>query len=137
VGSKVDVQVIRQGKEITIPITIAELPGDDELKTSSKESGAPIKDNRLAVSVADLDEKARKALDVPEGGVVVEAVSDGPARTAGVRKGDVILMLDSNKIKDVAHFKEVVKALKPGQAAPLLVQRQGSPVFLALRVPGE
>jgi serine protease Do len=44
-------------------------------------------------------------------------------------------MLDNNKIEDVSHFKTLVDDLTPGQSIPVLINRQGSPLFLALKVP--
>ena len=65
------------------------------------------------------------------------AVGDGPAARAGLTRGDVILRVGDSEVKDVAHFKTLVGKLPAGRAVPLLVQRRGNPLFLALTVPKE
>ena len=61
-------------------------------------------------------------------------VQAGPARKAGVRRGDVILMLNNVEVTDAKQFRELVENLPAGKSVPLLVQRRGGPVFLALKI---
>ncbi len=75
----------------------------------------------------------REQLAVEDHGVLVEGVSDGPARKAGVREGDVLLMLNNEKVADVAAFRRLAGDLPSGKAVSVLVQRQGNPIFLALK----
>ena len=70
-------------------------------------------------------------------GVVVSQVASGAAARSGIRKGDIILSVDNEPVQDVKQFNALVEALKPGKTVAVLVQRGGSPTFLALRVPGE
>ena len=51
-----------------------------------------------------------------------------------MRKGDIIMSLDNEKIKDSEHFLAVAKALEKGKAIPVLVQRGQSALFLAVRI---
>ena len=46
----------------------------------------------------------------------------------------MILMVNNIRVKDSSHFKELVADLPGGKAVPILVQRQGNPLFLALKV---
>ena len=55
------------------------------------------------------------------------------ASNDGVRVGDLVLMLDNIKVPSAKAFKGIVRNLSPGKAVPLLVQRQGNPIFLALK----
>ncbi len=138
VGSTVDVLIIRQGKEITLKLKVGELPSEDELDASTTPSGKHTeKAHALALTVEDMDKETRQKLDVAEGGALVHRVDKGPAKEAGIRPGDVLLMLNGEKIKDAAHFKELAKDLKPGSAVPVLISRQGSPTFLVIRVAAE
>lgn len=134
VGKKVDVEVLRKGKQKTLNVVLGELPEDDEQLASA--SGAPktSSSNRLDVVVMDLTPDQRKQIDIKENGVLVTAVNAGAARKAGVRRGDVILMINNVDIKDTDHFKEIVQNLPEGKSVPLLVQRRGGPVFLALKM---
>ena len=66
-------------------------------------------------------------------GVMVTEVSEGPARSAGIREGDVVLMLNNVKVTSSAEFKRLASELPAGKAVSILVQRQGNPIFLALK----
>jgi serine protease Do len=137
VGSSVVAKVIRNRKTIDVNVTIAELPSEDDLQASNSKgnSNKSTTNNRLGISVVDLGEKERNNSEINEGGVLVQKVENGAGRDAGIRKDDIILMIDNVKLKDVRHFKEVVSNLEPGQSIPILIHRRGSPLFLALKVP--
>lgn len=138
IGQKVPVKIIRDRKPLVLNVAIGELPAeDDEVKTSS--ATAPegsVLDKRLAIAVADLTPEQRKDMEgETKGGVVVQRIKDGPAQKAGVRSGDVILMLNGVKVESPAHFKKLSAELPVGKAVPLLVQRRGDPIWLALKIP--
>ena len=76
----------------------------------------------------------RSKLGVENHGVFVNTVSSGAAYNAGIRKGDVILRLNNIKLKNTGHFKEVVKDLPVNKSVPVLVQRRGGPIFLAMKI---
>jgi serine protease Do len=136
VGSKVATTVIREGQQVILEVTIGELPSeaDIELVVTGKETKSAITSKRLALSVIDLDDDKREELSISEGGVLVQGVDAGPARNAGIRKGDVILMIDNINVENVKHFKEIVSQ-RSETKVPVLVHREGSPLFLALTIP--
>ncbi|MDX1513132.1 MAG: DegQ family serine endoprotease [Gammaproteobacteria bacterium] len=133
VGDRVPVQILRNGKSEMLTVEIAELPEEEEIKLAAGGDPGAAKADKLGLSVTDLTDELRKKHEVKENGVLVEDVSPGPASRAGVRKGDVILMLNNTKVKDSAHFAELSKDLPEGKAVSVLIQRQGNPVFLALK----
>lgn len=136
VGKEVDVEILRNGKVKTLEIKIGELP-EEEQKIASTNGLKESEDNRLSVVVADLNDQERQELDIKENGVIVTRIGSGPARKAGIRKGDVILMINNQDVKSATQFKEIVEGLPVGKSVPLLIQRRGGPVFLALKVPAE
>jgi serine protease Do len=133
VGETVDVEILRDGNVKHLEITIGELPEDDEQLAASRIQESKV--NRLNVVVTDLNAEERKQLDIKENGVIVKNVGSGPARKAGVRKGDVILMINNQDVEDASQFKDLISGLPVGKSVPLLIQRRGGPVFLALKVP--
>jgi serine protease Do len=136
IGSNVPVEIIRDGKSMTLKVEIGELPQEEELKLSSAGPRSAA-DNRLGVVVTDLTEEQRKDMEIEDKGVLVENVHSGPAAKAGLRKGDVILMLNNDEVQNVEHFKDLIKELPTNKSVPILVQRRGGPVFLALKTPEE
>jgi serine protease Do len=137
IGRAVPVDVMRAGKLKTLRVTIGELPSDDEAIVA--EAGEPDEsaNKRISITVAALSESQREELEVEDHGVLVEDVQAGPAYDAGIRKGDVILQIDHQKIKDVAQFTTLVDDLKSDKPIPVLIQRQGGSQFLAMKVPEE
>lgn len=135
VGKKVKVEVLRKGKTKLLHVKLGELPEDDVQLASQGHRSTD--EGRLNIVVSDLTEEQRNKLDIKEGGVLVTRVQAGPARKAGVRRGDVVLTINNIDIKDARHFKQIVEDLPADKSVPLLVQRRGGPVFLALKVKDE
>ena len=48
--------------------------------------------------------------------------------------GDVILMINHKDIENVEQFNELVKSIPKEKSVPLLIQRRGETVFLALKL---
>jgi serine protease Do len=137
VGKKIPVEIVRDGKSLKLDLEIGELPPEEELKHASSDKADTATDNRLKIAVKDLTDKQREELELAGHGVVVESVQLGPARRAGIRKGDIVTMIDDERVKDAKHFKELVEALPAGKSVPILVQRAGQPIFLAIKVPAQ
>lgn len=136
VNETVKVYVIREGKSKTLKVTIGELPKEEEL---AKQNGKPgkAKTDRLGIAVKDLTAEQRNQLGLKKRGILVAQVVKGPAREAGIRRGDVILMLDNKDVKNSKQFRNQVKSLTAGKSVPILIQRGDSPIFLALKIPKE
>ncbi len=136
-GSSASLKIVRNGKTLSKTVKIEELPGEEELELSASEPSSRI-DNRLKAVIANLDDDQRKELKLEgQGGVLVKKVQEGPAQRAGLRPGDVILRIDNRKVKDTAQLREILGKLPADKAVPLLVQRRGSPLFLALTLGGD
>jgi len=134
VGKSVPVEVIRHGKSVDLQVKIAELPVDDSSRLSSTGKNGKKGSNPLNVFVEDLTEQQRQELEIKDHGVIVSQISSGPAYKAGVRNGDVMLLLNNIKIKNAKHFEELVNLLPKDKSVPVLIQRRGGPIFLALRI---
>jgi serine protease Do len=136
VGETVDLKIIRNGEARSLQVKIAELPPEEGIKLAGV-APRPGVENRLGLEVSALTAEQRKTLEVEQGGVVVTEVQDGPAQSAGIHKGDVVVMINNERVKDVAQFGALVKSLPPGKAVPVLVRRSTGPLFLALKLPRE
>ncbi|HKK05730.1 MAG TPA: trypsin-like peptidase domain-containing protein [Gammaproteobacteria bacterium] len=137
VDRPVTMHLLRGGKSLDLPVRVGKLPAKPELAMSPA-APAPLRNARLGIAVARLDDGRRKALGV-EGkhGVWVAAVEPGPAQQAGVRRADVILMLNGADVDSTDDFRRLAAGLPSGRPVPILVQRDGGPLFLPLEVPDE
>ena len=134
VGKTVPAKVIRHGEPVSLRVKIAELPVDENVRLSSSGMNGNKTQNPLHVLVEDLTEEQRKELEIKDHGVIVSQVSSGPAYKAGVRNGDVMLLINNIKIKNAKHFDKLVDQLPKDKSIPVLIHRRGGPVFLALRL---
>jgi serine protease Do len=133
IHDKATLKVLRQGAEKLIGFEIGLLPDQADKEVGNKtEKAKPT--NRIGVIVTDLTAEERDAFQVPKGGVLVQDVTKGVAKTAGIQPGDVILRLGNDQINDVATFENSLKNAIAGKSIPVLVQRRGSPAFLALKI---
>ena len=135
IGSTVPVEVIRKGKSKTLNVVISELPGEDEMQVASTGSSNVAESNALNITVKDLTDAQKKELDIEDHGVIVDSVGEGPAQKAGIRNGDVILLINNTKVKDAEQFDSMVKDLPKEKSIPILIQRRGGPIFIALKLP--
>ena len=134
VDTTVSVDIIRRSKHKTIQVKISELPTDDEVIAKTSTTSSRPDENALNVIAKDLTDDEVKELDLENNGVLVENIGTGPAQKAGIRQGDIILLLNNIKIKDSSHFYDIVKELPKGRSIPVLIQRRGGPIFLALKL---
>lgn len=135
IGEKIPLRVVRNGQSRNIVVEIAALPEEGELQAATGGEPKSATDNRLGVEVTDLTEEQRKKSDLKQHGVMVTAVREGPASRAGVRRGDIILMINGVQIENSAQFKRLMAELPHGKSVPMLVQRRNGPTFLALKLP--
>ncbi len=134
VETTVSVDIIRRSKHKTIQVKISELPTADEVIAENSTIPKRPDENALNVIAKDITKEQRDKLELEDNGVLVESIGTGPAQKAGIREGDIILILNNIKIRDSSHFHELVKELPKGRSIPVLIQRRGGPVFLALKL---
>jgi len=134
VDTTVSVDIIRRSKHKTIQVKISELPTDDEVIAKTSNTSSKPDENALNVIAKDLTNEQVKELELEDNGVLVENIDAGPAQKAGIRQGDIILLLNNIKIKNSSHFYEIIKELPKGRSIPVLIQRRGGPIFLALKL---
>ena len=133
--SVAELTIVRNGQVETLEVTIGTLE-EDELNTPRRSAQAAVSGNRLGISVADLEPADRRRLEV-ERGVVVQRVYPGPARDAGMQRGDVITDFDGESIQTAEQLEHLVDNLPDDVTVPVRVVRNERPQFMALKVPGE
>ena len=101
-GTKVPVEVIRNGENKTLDITTRNQPNEPKLaKADARDKADGHKESLAGVAVADLDRNVRSQIKVPEqlqGAVITEVDPGSPAYEAGLREGDVITEINHQPI---------------------------------------
>ncbi len=130
VGSTVPVQVLRSGDARTLEVLIEELPEQDSLASAG---GPQTPQSFLGLTVMDLSDTEKEELGVDHG-VSVTAVAEGSvAAESGLRKGDILMMVNGEEVLDSQSLADIIDNLPEGKSVPVLVQRGGGPAFLALK----
>ena len=128
VGQKIQFVIIRDGKRVEVSITTGLMPSEPERKPPQ-----PTKEwfgLRVTAVTADIAKQLGLA---KAAGVVIEGVEAGSvAQGAGLRKGDVILEVDRQRIENEDDYRKAMEKVKPGQPVLLLVNRGGSMFFVPL-----
>jgi S1-C subfamily serine protease len=70
----------------------------------------------------------------PAGVLVAASTAARPFTEAGLKTGDVIFSLNRKIVSSVSELRAVVEALKPGNPAVLLVQREENLVYVSLEM---
>ncbi|HKE61973.1 MAG TPA: Do family serine endopeptidase [Nitrospira sp.] len=142
VGKDAQIKILRDGKEQTLSVKVAERPSDEMLAKKEpappKEQGDSIKppDNVLAsLRVQALDNATMSQLNIPAktAGVVVSSVEPGgPAEAAGIQRGDVIQEVNHEVVKSLDEYQKAAHKIKKEELAVLLLSRQGNNLFVAV-----
>ena len=131
-GSKVHLNVWRNGKAHDVTVTVGEFKDEEEAKTTSTSSPkGEAKPGKLGLAVADIPAEQKKALKLA-GGVAVEAV-EGVAQAAGIQPGDVILRVNNTDIPNVKAFNDAMAKLEPKKPVALLVRDENGTRFAIIR----
>ena len=124
-GSKIELDVMRNGQSRKVDLTVGEYHKDQQIAAaSSEESGHA----RLGIAIADLTPEIRQQLKLPAqvGGVAVSQVQPAsPAEDAGISGGDVILEINRRPVTSADQFRKDVQQLPSGKDLLLLVWANG------------
>jgi Do/DeqQ family serine protease len=90
----------------------------------------------IGVEPQDLTQQLAEAFDLEEGiGVLVAEVRKrSPAETAGLRRRDIIEMIDQRRVSSSATFWAITRLLREGQSSTFRVLRGGKRRNLRLRI---
>jgi len=134
IDEKAKVKIIRQGDKQDLSVKIGLLPAQPSSLANGPAATPEVAVNRLGLAVADLTAEQRQQSQVEKNGVIVQKVNKGIAMDAGIQPGDIILRIQNNVVRDAAEFNSIVAKLPVEKSIALLVQRNGSPVFLAFKI---
>ncbi|WP_020482179.1 DegQ family serine endoprotease [Methylomonas sp. MK1] len=134
IDEKAKVKIIRQGDKQDLSVKIGLLPAQPSSLANAPAAAPEVAVNRLGLAVADLTAEQRQQSQVEKNGVIVQKVNKGIAMDAGIQPGDIILRIQNNVVRDAAEFNSIVAKLPVEKSIALLVQRNGSPVFLAFKI---
>ncbi len=143
VGAQVPVTVWRDGREVTVQVTLGELPADPQLASATPNAapqpGRPTEITGMGMRVAAITPEIRERLRLrPEqrGVAVVEVLPNSPASERELRAGDVIVEVQQERVNTPQELAQRVDQLRrQGRGTALfLVESQNGQRFVPLRL---
>ena len=138
VGSRVPIEVVRNGKHIVLPVTVTQRPTNEELAKQLGDGDQGTTDGTqpgkattsLGLSLQPMNAQIARALNLPAGttGVVVTSVdSSSDAAEKGLQRGDVIVAIQGQRVTTPAQVAAAVDAAKKaGRTSVLLLVKRGT-----------
>ncbi|MEP6785559.1 MAG: Do family serine endopeptidase [Sphingomonadales bacterium] len=150
VGSRIPIELIRNGQRQTVTATLAERPSDEALAAQvqqgqglgdadEKATGEATKDS-LGIAVTPMTPQIQQQLSLttPVRGVVVTAIDpSSDAGQKGIQRGDIILSVNQRPVTTAAEVSAQVTAARTAnrQSVLLQVQRGNRPAqFVPVRL---
>jgi serine protease Do len=128
-GKAVPVVVVRDGKNKTIQVTI-EVLKDEKLQVATEQ------EDPFGIQVQYITPEIAQSLelDSDEGVLVSNVIPGEPGGESGLRRGDVISEVNRKPVRNVADYNKLVRKLKTGDTALMLVRRGGTTIYVAVKL---
>ena len=139
-GDKVEFTLLRDGKTLTLPVTLQKLP-EKFLENNAKDNGGngagvPGTGNELGMSYQDQTPEIQQNLPsgAPNGPVITQVDPDSPAALAGLQQGDVVLKVGDTSVASASQLTKDLKKSDLKNGVRLFVWRNGTTLFAFLQV---
>jgi serine protease Do len=127
-GTAVQVKILRDSKEVTLPITVGEMKENEVVASTEEQGGFGLAVQTVTPEVAD-----NLGLGRAEGVVVTSIKPGSPADEAGLQRGDVIAQVNRHPVRNVADYNREMGNAGKEKTLLLLVKRGDGSLFLALK----
>ncbi len=128
-GERVNILVVREGKQKSIEVKIEEM-SEDEMGTL-----ATAAENRLrGIHVQDITAQMKQSLNIPKRltGVVVTDIEDDSPSGGVLKRGDLILEINRQPVRNTKDYEAVVTKIKTDDTVLLLIFRQNATFYITL-----
>ncbi len=105
-GDKITLTVVRDGKQMDIPVTLKNLDGTTAVVTAASLSKNE-KIAELGAYMAPLTDEEKQKLNI-EGGAKVAQIEEGTLSEIGVKKGFIITKIDHQKVNSPEDVKSIL-----------------------------
>ncbi len=129
-GRKVDVTLVRKGRERNVALTVGVRPGDEGANAVAQARGG----DRLGLEVVTVDPETINSSEIRGGVEIKKVFPDSPAERAGLQPGDVIVQLGYQQIDNLDNYEDEVRQLAKQTPIALRVFRRGRSIFRTLEL---
>src|SRR6185295_12718755 len=138
-GTAARLRLVRDGRDQTLTVKLAERPARDRPDRGEPASPAPERNRTdpdtapLGLTVRDLDRQMADRLDVPaevRGVLITRVEGMSSSFDGGIERGTILLEINRQRIESAAEYRRIARGARPGDIltlyiyAPDLEQRQ-------------
>jgi len=118
-GEKVDLEVFRKGRTLSMKATLGERPLQNDIqpavRDNSPERSKPLESEGLGITVQALDERLRELSPSLEGVMITDVEFDSLAAEKGVLPMRIVTHVNDHAIESVEAWDEEIGRLRSGQ----------------------
>jgi len=137
-GEKVNLKIIRDGKEIERTVTLKAMDKNesDDLTTNAGEDfQKPVEFEKLGIDVAPLTDAVKKQFNVDYGVYISGFNPYGQMAQRGLFAKGVIQKIDKQEIKSVKEFKKAIESKNSGDIVLMEIKYENRSQILAIELP--
>ena len=130
-GTTIKLDVIRDGKNMTIPVTLEAMGSRDKVASTDTDREKP----RWGLGLQDMTPDLRQELQAPSdvrGAVVANVEPGSSAENAGLQRGDVIVEVNRKPVHSAQDVQQALSSIAKGQDALVLVWSNGGNTYRVL-----
>ncbi len=134
-GATVDVSALRNGRDQSFQVALAELPERPQRESEESSSNGPSGNEKFGLTLQPLtaETASRYGLDANDQGLLVTRIDPaGSAANAGIRQGDLIQEVNRRPVGNVAEFSAAI-VQSGARPALVLVKRRNAVIYVTLK----
>ncbi len=133
VGKSYKVQIMRNKMILNISVRLEELPTEEKIASIGSDTRKIISNAISGITVRDLSIDDRKEYNI-NNGVIVTNINEGINNNYDLKLNDIITKINNRIIKNSNDFTNIMNSAKNNSYVNLLVYRQTTPIFIALKI---
>ncbi len=133
VGSTFKVQIMRNKMMMNLSVKLEELPAEDKIASLETDTKKIISNAISGITVRNLSIEDKKNYKISNG-VLVTNINEGINNNYDLKLNDIITKINNKVINNSNDFSKIMNSAKNNTYVNLLVYRQATPLFIALKI---
>jgi len=131
IDREVPLRVVREGKELTLQVRTGRLASQEAVEPKAEQ----VSQGKWGLQLQELnpEQAAQMGLNGRQGVLVAGVQPGSPADNASVQRGDVVLEVNRQPVKNVGDVKEKIEKSGSKESLLLLIQRGTNSLYVALK----
>ena len=133
VGDTFKVQIMRNKMMMNLSVKLEELPAEDKIASLETDTKKIISNAISGITVRNLSIEDKKNYKISNG-VLVTNINEGINNNYDLKLNDIITKINNKVINNSNDFSKIMNSAKNNTYVNLLVYRQTTPLFIALKI---